>query len=625
MCGIVGSFGKANSVSDLSIKEALASLSHRGPDGEGSWFSRDQSVALGHCRLSIIDLESGQQPLFNEDENIFAVVNGEFYDYQSIRRALEQIGHQFRTKTDAEILLHLYEQHGEKCLKHLRGEFAFLLWDETKKRLFAARDRFGIKPFCYASLGDRLIAASEAKALFALGLRAKWDDRAFYHAFTHQYVPPTFTLFDKVQQLPPGHLLLHSAGKTKIEKYWDWNLPYEHSSTKSFEDYVTEVSTGFDEAVRLRLVADVPVAFHLSGGLDSSSVVCSALRSSSSSKTCFTVAFNDDHYNELPVAKEFASHIGAKLIAVQVKAEDLIEALPNALYHSEGFAINGHLPAKYLLSRQVQKSGFKVVLTGEGADEVFLGYPHLKHDNNGSNLNDLLRENPEAVGIMLPDGEQLSTDTIKDRLGYVPSFIAAKAGIGFRLHQLLDRSFSDNWQKYSPFAELLKHFDVAQQLRNKPRVMQSAYLWSKLALTNYILRTLGDGTEMAHSVEGRLPFLDHHLFETVKKIPVATKMDGEIEKKLLRHAYGNELTNTVRTRRKQPFLAPPMMFSQSKTVRDMLADLTSTIEVPFFDKGKLTCLIDDLPRLSKKELVSLDPVLMTALSTLLIQKRFGLT
>ena len=625
MCGIVGVFDSASSIDKDSLLRSLEAMTERGPDSIGHWISANKQLALGHRRLAIIDLTTGQQPMSNEDETVHIVVNGEFYDYERIRKELEKLGHVFKTQSDTEILVHLYEEYGSECATRLRGEFAFILWDDKRKELYAFRDRFGIKPLCYTLENQRLLIASKAKALFPLGVEARWDMEALYHALSHQYVPPTKTLFNKVNQLPPGHYLVYSKGALSVEKYWDWDLPFEPKVNPGFEDCVRRIEEVFDEAVSLRLQADVPVAFHLSGGLDSSSVVCSAIRAGLKNPNCFTVCFNDTHYSELDVATEFAAHVGATLHAVDTSAEQLVSVLPDALYHAEGLAINGHLPAKYLLSRSVHNAGFKVALTGEGADEVFLGYPHFKLDGCHGTMDDVKKSNPEALGVMLPTGARLSTESLKKVLGFVPAFMNAKAGIGYRLHHLFDQSFGEMFTTQCPFAQLMTYFPVSAQLTGRAPELQSSYLWSKLALSNYILHTLGDGTEMAHSVEGRLPFLDHILFATLKEIPIELKMRKGIEKALLRRAYGKELTDTIVNRRKQPFLAPPILFSQSHTIYELLNDLLATEKVPFFAPERINSLVNKAKSMSRAELVTLDPILMTMLSTTLIQDRFGLS
>jgi asparagine synthase (glutamine-hydrolysing) len=270
MCGIVGVFSSSAPVSEVAVTKGTLALHHRGPDGQRHWFSPDRRVGLGHARLSIIDLATGDQPIANEDDQIHIVVNGEFYDYERYRSELIGRGHRFRTRSDSEILIHLYEEEGVHCLRHLRGEFAFVLSDERNGLLFAARDRFGIKPLYYAQVGDALYLASEAKALFAAGVRAGWDHEAVFQDL-HAALPPDRSLFDGIRQVPPGHYVLASRYHTQVLRYWDLNFPTLDAGVvpRSDGEHIEIMHDGLREAIRLRLRADVPVGCYLSGGIDS--------------------------------------------------------------------------------------------------------------------------------------------------------------------------------------------------------------------------------------------------------------------------------------------------------------------------------------------------------------------
>jgi asparagine synthase (glutamine-hydrolysing) len=273
MCGIVAFFSRRAPNSELALHRATRSLNHRGPDGRGHWMSRDGRVALGHARLSIIDLTTGDQPIASEDGKTRIVVNGEFYGFESIQRELERSGHRLRTRSDSEIALHLYEDLGAQCLHRLRGEFAFVLWDETNRTIFAARDRFGIKPLFYAFHNETLYLASEAKALFAAGVPANWDAESIYHCVEYGG-HPTRTLFDGVFQLPPGHYLIATDKHLEVHAYWDFNYPAADpaAAVRPDAEYAAEFRNALEEAVRIRLRADVAVGCYLSGGLDSCAV-----------------------------------------------------------------------------------------------------------------------------------------------------------------------------------------------------------------------------------------------------------------------------------------------------------------------------------------------------------------
>lgn len=656
MCGIAALFRTGEQpVRSEMLERALAAMRHRGPDGTGTWISLDHTVGLAHARLSIIDPEGGAQPLASEDEQVRVVVNGEFYDFERIRQDLEARGHRFRTGSDSEILVHLYEEYGVHCVHHLRGEFALVLWDARNRLLFAARDRFGIKPLCYAEHRGALFLASEAKALFAAGFPAGWDEGAFFQAASLQYLPPDRTLFSDISQLPPGHALTAMDGRVRVYPYWDLDYPVEGTSGRveewreggrddfsssslpslhpSIPEAVEQFRARLEAAVRLRLRADVPVACHLSGGLDSSGVTALAARQLRNRLDCFTVSFEEAPYDELRVAEETAQHAGANLHVVRVTQADLVEALPDAVTYSEGLAINGHLPAKFLLSRAMRGAGYRVVLTGEGSDEALAGYAHLRRDlllgESGPEgaLHQLEAGNQVSAGLMLPKGETLPLDAVHRSLGFVPSFLEAKGTLGFRLHGLLSAEFRQRFAGRDPFQVLLSGFDVRGQLAGRSRVDQSLYLWNRTALSNYILKTLGDGTEMAHSVEGRLPFLDHHLFEFARSLPLSMKIRNGVEKFILREALRPLLTETVYRRQKHPFLAPPVTRSGGAGRTALLQDLLHSqrfSSLPFFDLEKIRTWLNRLPQLDAGERAAADPVLMTVLSAALIHERFRL-
>src|SRR6059058_2798441 len=270
MCGIVAIFSRQKPVAADVLQRATKSLRHRGPDGQRYWIAPDRRVGLGHARLSIIDLTTGDQPIANEDETLRIIVNGEFYGYESIQKELEQGGHRLRTRSDSEIALHLYEDLGAHCLHRLRGEFALLLWDSANRTLFAARDRFGIKPLFYAFHNETLYFASEVKALFAAGVPARWDAESISNSVEYGGCQVR-TLFDGIFQVPPGHFVIATDKHIQMNQYWDFNYPRTERSSpeRSDAEYSEELRSTLEEAVRLRLRADVPVGCYLSGGLDS--------------------------------------------------------------------------------------------------------------------------------------------------------------------------------------------------------------------------------------------------------------------------------------------------------------------------------------------------------------------
>jgi asparagine synthase (glutamine-hydrolysing) len=635
MCGLVAivNLEQGRPVEAEVLERAVAALAHRGPDGAGLYLSADGQVGLGHSRLAIVAVVNGEQPIANEDHSVHVVVNGEFYGFRAQREALERRGHSFRTASDAEVALHLWEEEGEACLSQLRGEFALCLYDEAQAKVFAARDRFGIKPLHYALHEGRLYIASEAKAILAAGVPAEFDYLSVFHASHMHYVLPDRTLFKNIYQVPPGHYLLCANGEIRIAKYWDLDygslsetgadsLSMQSLSLKQEQDLTREFASLFDEAVKLRLDAEFPVCCHLSGGLDSASVLGFAAQHVCGAIPAFTVSFDQEGYDELEIAREMAALAGAQLHVVPVSGDDILYTLDEAVCASEGLAVNGHLSAKYLLNKAIHEAGYRVSLTGEGSDEVLAGYPHLRSDiyeNSGQShlVAHLHAENKASSGIMLAHGKALSLQMVADALGYIPSFLKAKASFGHKFSALLNVDFLAGYAGRDAFGELIESFDLATQVKGRHVVNQSLYLWSKTALANYILRTLGDGVEMAHSLEGRLPFLDHKLFEFVKTLPLSMRINGKIEKYILREAARPLISETIYRRHKHPFVAPPLSAFGDKNSFSYLHDRLSSAsfaDLGFLNQKALLALLESLPGLSCEERAALDPVFMMALS-----------
>ena len=504
------------------MQRATQTLYHRGPDGQRHWISPDRRVGLGHARLSIIDLTTGDQPIASENERTRIIVNGEFYGHEAIQRELENSGHRLRTRSDSEIALHLYEDVGAQCLHRLRGEFAFVIWDETNRMMFAARDRFGIKPLFYTFHEQTLYFASEVKALFAAGVPARWDAESVSHSVEcggHQ----VRTLYDGIFQVPPGHYLLATDNHFQLHRYWDFDYPMGkgNSRQRSDADHVAEFRHALEEAVRLRLRADVPVGCYLSGGLDSCAVLGLAARHHSEPIRAFTLTFERPDYDEEREAREMAGKVGAEFFPIPIRQDDLADNFGDAILQSETFCFNAHGIAKYLLSRAVRNAGYKVVITGEGSDEILGGYAHFRRDmllynRNGQDpgkvaalLEDLEKLNPVSRGLLLPHGEARPLENVKRLLGFIPSWMETFSARSAKMQQLLSGDFLAKFGERESYHSLLSSVDIRGQLAGRDPVHQSLYLWSKTLLPTYILIVLGDRMEMAHSVEGE------YLFSTI--------------------------------------------------------------------------------------------------------------
>jgi asparagine synthase (glutamine-hydrolysing) len=602
--------------------------------------SPDRRVGLGHARLSIIDLATGSQPIASEDGRSQIAANGEFYGYEAFQRELEQSGHRLRTRSDSEIALHLYQDLGPQCLHHLRGEFAFIIWDADHRTLFAARDRFGIKPLFYSVYNNILYLASEVKALFAAGVPARWDAESVAQSVEfggHQ----VRTLFDGVFQVPPGHYLLATEKHLQVISYWDFNYPRvaEQTRKRSDSEYVAEFRHVLEEAVRIRLRADVPVGCYLSGGLDSCAVLGLAAKHRPDPIRAFTLSFEGVDYDEEPQAREMAAKAGAEFIPIPIRQGDLADHFADAIMQSETFCLNAHGVAKYLLSRAVRDAGLKVVLTGEGADEILGGYAHFRRDmllynSDGQDpkavarlLEELEQSNPVSGGLLLPHGESLPLVGVRRQLGFIPSWMETFAARSFKLRALLAESFLRDSSGREPYHALLSGLDAHGQLIGRSAVHQSLYLWSKTMLPGYILTMLGDRMEMAHSIEGRVPFLDHHVVETIRSQPVDLKIRGMTEKYVLREAVRDVITDTVYRRQKHPFMSPPATLNPKGKLHDLVQDRLrgrALASIPFFDQKKVIGLLDRLAGMDEAARVANDQILMFLTSACVLQERFQL-
>lgn len=667
MCGIfavmrgAGRRGDRPPVEPDTIDRALGALAHRGPDGRGVYLAPDRRFGLGHTLLAIQLPGGGCQPLRDRRRRLVAVVNGEFYDTLRLRKPARE-----RRTSDSAVLLPLYARYGLACLERLRGEFAFVLVDEGRGRLFAARDRFGVKPLCYSLHGDRLYLASEAKALFAAGVPCRWDRESLAHATAHQYLPPDRTLFAGVRQLRPGQYLVFEDGRLSVGAYWDLEYPpaTEARPGPGLSSASARIDSGeaagllrerLDRAVGLRLQAGVGIACHLSGGLDSSSILALAARRLPRPPPCFSIRFTGagaadpgapglSAYDEGGAAQALARELGADIEFVRVSQNDILACLGDAVYHAEGFAINGQLSAKYLLNRAIRRAGYRVALSGEGSDELFAGYAHLQldlarcvaGDETGADLARsqaaILNRNANARGVMLPLDTGLAPGdgrAVRAHLGGVPAWLEAKAGLGQRVSAVLSDDFRADLAGRPLFARLMEGCDPGRRLRRLHPVDRAAYLWSRLALSGYILRALGDGMEMAFAVEGRPPFLDHDLFEFTRELAPDLRMapdENGIEKGLLRKAMAGLLPPAVLARPKQPLLAPPLSLYAAPELREhMRAMLDRQIlrELPFFDGRRLLRTFDAAAERDATTRAALEPVFMIALCAAAIQERFS--
>lgn len=529
MCGIFGAVGR--DLPDTAIERVFHVLHHRGPDGRGLFVDAVAKLTLAHTRLAVIDLVTGAQPLQSEDGNIVLAANGEIYDFERIRSALEAKGYRFATRSDSEVILYLYREHGLECFEHLRGEFAFLLYDKAKRLLIAARDRFGIKPLYFSRLESGFVFASEMKAIFASGLVTPRLDASAFDPFVD--VEDARFPFHGIDQVPPASYVAVDleTGESKTIRYWSNEIPDQvaapvaSESGKASEVAAQSVLQQLEEAVRLRLRADVPVGLYLSGGIDSAFVGALMKRNLEARPHSFSIAFADSARNEQEFARRAAEFIGAEHHELTVTKQMLWDNLEDALWFSELPFVSLAPVGKFLLSKEAREF-VTVVLTGEGADEVFLGYRSFFQN---------------AIREMREPGKQPSATVKLRRLK-----IGERSWAGRMSLLLFHRRRRAELRAARAAAPV-------EQRPDKPLVnaVQEARI---AAMPMDILCYLGDREEMAHSLEARLPFLDHEFYDTAKSIPVDFKVRDGVEKAVLRDAAAGIIPDDLRLRRKSGFM-----------------------------------------------------------------------
>jgi asparagine synthase (glutamine-hydrolysing) len=559
MCGIVGivKLDPRERVEEARLTQMRERLRHRGPDGAGIYI--DGPVGLGHRRLSIVDVVGGHQPMANEDGSVWIVFNGEIYNHAEHRRALEARGHQYRTRSDTETILHLYEEEGERSVERLQGMFAFAIFDRARGRLLLARDRLGIKPLYYAYTAHELLFASEIKAILAAGrIQPTLNERIVPEFLATRFVSGEETFFRGIRKLLPGRTLSWSLpGGLKERRYW--SLPHEGSvSRATFEDQARDLRTTLGTTVRSHLMSDVPVGLFLSGGIDSSGLAGLMSPMLTERLRTFAVGFDEPEANELRYARLAAHSVGAEHREVVVSSREFFDTLPRLVWHEdEPIAFPSSVPL-YFVSR-LAREHVKVVLTGEGADELFLGYNRYRVTAWNERLGRVytrwapgaLREEVSRLVKALPRGARrfagrtFLTLQLDPRTLFFENFAVFTDEIRQRL--LASDAFSVAGQ---PYAEGLRCYQEARG--------SVLHRMSAADLQTYLVELLmkQDQMSMAASIESRVPFLDHELVEHVVRMPARLKLRGFQTKAVLRQALQSVVPRPILTRRKMGFPVP---------------------------------------------------------------------
>ena len=580
MCGFVG-FCSKNVKDKNVIKEMNNQIIHRGPDSDGYYFDKD--VNFGFRRLSIIDLHEGSQPILNEGGDTAIIFNGEIYNYQELREDLVAKGYKFKTHTDTEVILHGYEEYGEEgILAKLRGMFAFTIWDSKKEKLFGARDHFGIKPYYYALLDGDLLFGSEVKSFLKYPkFKKEVNEKALKHYLVFQYNPLEETFFKGVKKLRPGHYYIYENGKMEIKTYYNLTLDYKDLT---FDEAVGKIEKEVEESVKYHKISDVEVGSFLSGGVDSSYVVATALPD----KT-FSVGFDNKGFNETMYAKELSDSLGIKNFAKLITPDEFFEGINKVQYFSDEPHANLSSVPLYFLSKLASEQ-VKVVLSGEGADELFAGY------------NEYADALPQRIYRKLPFGLRHKLYLkYKDRKHFRGQTIILKYGqkvedryIGpaeIMTDELANSLVTSKYKNSETSRDLTKKY--YDEVKNMDDVSKRLYLDMKMWIVEDILLK-ADKMTMANSIELRVPLLDKKMWELARTIPVKHKVHNEITKYSFRTAAKNKLPEDWAKRRKLGFVVPFVVWIKEEKYYKMVKEVFNKGFVSeFFDKDKINKLLDD--------------------------------
>ena len=568
MCGIAGIIdfrSKSNTIP--AVESMLSAIHYRGPDESGIYLS--PFAAIGNVRLSIIDISGGQQPLSDPSGRYWIVFNGEIFNYPELRSELETKGYSFSTQSDTEVLVQLYAAYGKECLSKLNGQFAFSIWDKKKEEVFFARDRVGIRPFFYHLSPDGVLSfASEIKSIFRnrdITPEFNHDNLAQIYTFWTAITPNT--AFRNIFELPPGHFMVFNREGLQIEKFWDLDFSRIDRS-RSFYDAVDEFHELFSDAVRIRLRADVEVAAYLSGGIDSSATVSYIKDIEPGVLNTFSIGFEDKDFDETRYQEEAAGFFGTTHKAIKCSAKDIAESFPSVVWHSETPVIRTAPAPMMLLSKLVRENNIKVVITGEGADEMLAGYNIFKEakirrfwaSQPGSAIRPLLLK---KLYPYLPQMQNANPAMLKMFFGYKLD----EVNNPFYSHLLrwnnsnhIKKHFADEIKErlnaYSPYENLEAR--LPKEFNNWGTLEKSQWLESTIFMSGYLLSSQGDRMAMANSVEGRYPFLDYRVIEFCASLPDTFKLHGMKEKYLLKKLLKDKIPETIVNRSKQAYRAPIM-------------------------------------------------------------------
>jgi asparagine synthase (glutamine-hydrolysing) len=604
MCGIAGFYNDdGHCMSPAVIGEMLSAIRHRGPDATGIYI--DDRVGLGHVRLSIIDLAGGNQPVYNEDKTVWTVYNGEIYNYVELRADLEKKGHRFHTTCDTEVLVHLYEEYDTGFLPMLNGQWAFAIWDMKMRRLFIARDRTGVRPVYYSNVKGTFVFGSEIKALFTVPeVERSIDPVGIDQIFTFWTTLHGGSVFKGIRELPAGHFFDIAPGRFSLKKYWDIPLygrdSWEKGSPLELAEKTREILT---DAVRIRLRADVPIATYLSGGLDSSGVTAIVAQKFNPDVQTFGIRFEEETFDEGEFQGAMVRHLKVRHREVVATNQAIGDAFASVVRHCEKPIVRTAPAPLFLLAAMVREAGIKVVLTGEGADEFHGGYDIFKE----TMIRRFWSVRPDSLwrGSLT---ERLYPDIFRNER----TRRSARSFFAKDLESINDPLFSHllRWNNtarmklfFSPaLRDAIGSYSAIEACRTGlPEnfdtwhpMLKAQYLEISIFMSNYLLSSQGDRMAMAHSVEVRMPFLDHRLIDFAGRVPPWLKLCGLHEKHVLKKALAPFLPTEITARVKHPYRAPVhrslIALTQSSSGRELLSDKAIN-EAGLFDAAKVGTLL----------------------------------
>ena len=634
MCGIAGLFNLNNNpVSADVLKNMLSQIRYRGPDECGIYI--DDSVGIGNVRLSIIDLSTGQQPMSNSDKTLWIVFNGEIFNYLELREDLIRKGATFNTLSDTEVILKYYEYYGEKCLNFLNGQFAFAIWDTHKKSLFLARDRVGIRPLFYYMKKNKFVFGSEIKTILASGqVKAELNYQGLLQVFHFWTTITPATSFKNIFEIPPGHYLVINQNSFLIQKYWELNFPEESEELITDSEVAKQtLDELMEDSVRLRLRADVPVAAYLSGGIDSSATTYYIKRVAYQNLNTFSIGFSDKNFDETNFQNEVATYLGTQHYGITCTNDDIALYFPNVIKHTEIPIIRTAPVPMYLLSKNVHNHNIKVVITGEGADEMLGGYNIFKE----MYIRRFWSKYPNSKYRPL---------LLKKLYPYIPQLqnqnsIALKLFFGYKLNEtdspiyshllrwnnsskisgFLHPDILENNRDYDPYKEILEKLNGS--FDHYHPLSKAQWLETNIFMSGYLLSSQGDRMAMANSVEGRYPFLDHRIVEFCARLHPDLKLKGLNEKYLLKKLIKGKIPDSVVNRSKQAYRAPIATSFLSESHPEYIDELLSEKSLKdfnIFDPVKTTNLINKLKANPASEVENM--AIAVILSTQILYQQF---